>query len=521
MHQPTPPLAQSADQNESCASTVEVPPLAAQAPLEHPVSPPGTATGNLLFKDLGGRVLRNSAALVGGRAGVALLRLVIAGMIVRNYGTGMFAEYSLLFGLLTIADWLVDFGTTDVFVRDICREPQQRLRLLRILTAAKAIQIPAGFACLAALLLALRYPSHIVAAGLVGGTGLVFYAGVLVYRVIFRVNLTMEREVLAELVSVATMVPLVAAVAGSNGGLVALLACHLASRMVYFGGCVLLGKKQFQLSIQSVTRSDLRGALQSSLAIGFVGFLVGGYETLDLLFLSKLSSSLDLAFFSGAQRLVWPLLMVLGSVAGTFYPVCASFWPHDQKRFERICQRSVDTVTTLAGFGICSVWAGAEFFMSLLGRDLVLGAPALRAIALLCFVKAITSTVGPILYVIKAQKKALQFIAIALLVKAAVIAILVPRFGYMGAILGALAVEICFAMMPSLYLVQSLSGFRLQWGVLLKIGLITIAAAAAPQFLNLPPFAATVLAPALYAVLVISSGAVRLAELRSLLRGTA
>jgi O-antigen/teichoic acid export membrane protein len=347
------------------------------------LSPPssGVAPHSTTFAthNVGWSVLKNSAAQVAGRVCVALIRLFVAGIILRSYGKGMFGEYSLLFGLLTIADWLVDFGTTDVFVREFSREPQNGQRLLRILTAAKIIQVPAGFVTIAALILVLRYPANIIEAGLVGAVNLVFFAGVLVYRVLFRTTMTMEREVVAELISVGCMVPMIAFVCAHRGGLVALLGCHLISRAIFCGGCFLLGKNRYRFSLAGVTWQDVSGGLRSSGAIGVIGFLVGGYEAIDMILLSKLGSFSDLAFYAAAQRLVWPLLMVLGSVGTTFYPIYAAYWPHKQEQFERTCQRSLDTVLLLAGLGVCSLLAGANFFMRLLGPDLASGAAVLRS----------------------------------------------------------------------------------------------------------------------------------------------
>jgi O-antigen/teichoic acid export membrane protein len=292
----------------------------------------------------------------------------------------------------------------------------------------------------------------------------------------------------------------------------------LISRAIFCGGCFLLGKNRYRFSLEGVSWHDVSWSLRSSGAIGVIGFLVGGYEAIDMILLSKLGSFSDLAYYAAAQRLVWPLLMVLGSVGTTFYPIYAAYWPHKQEQFERTCQRSLDTVLLLAGLGVCSLLAGADFFMRLLGPDLAGGAAVLRMFAVLCFVKAITSTVGPVFYVVKAQSKALQFIAVALLVKAAAIAVVAPRFGYMGVISAALIVELCFATVPAVYLVQRLAGFRFKWRAVFKIAIITVAAAAAPRLLfSASGFPAAVAAPAVFILLAFLGGSVRLSDLRSLL----
>ena len=469
--------------------------------------------------NLGWKMFRNTAAQVAGRNLIMLGRLVVAGVIVRGCGRGVFGEYSLLFAILNIAEWVLDFGTTDVFVRDVCREPERGPRLLRILTAAKLVQIPAAFAILAAILFALRYPPAIVKAGLVGGLGLAFFAGVLLFRVIFKASLTMEHEIAGELVSVLVMIPLILLVARSGGGLVALLACHVVSRAVFFTVCLLLGGSRYRPSVRHIALHDVTWSLRSSAAIGTIGLLAVVYETLDLLLLSKLASLSDLAYYSAAQKFVLPMLVALASIGTTLYPVAASYWPQARRQFEEACQRGLDTVFLVAGVGICSMLAGPEFFMGLLGPTLVAGAPVLRVLALLCFIKCISSAIGPVLYVVHAQAQALQFIVVAVLVKAATIAVLAPRFGCVGVAFGALAVEIGCSGIPLIYLMRRRAGYRVQWTVPAKAVLITLVTAAACRLLlSGHGLMAAVLAPALYIPLLFLTGTVRLSDLRWLLK---
>lgn len=470
-------------------------------------------------RNLGRSILKNSAALSIGRILIALLRLFIAGIIVRSLGVDTFAQYVLVLGILTIADWLVDFGTSDVLVREICREPNRMPNLLRVLTAAKMVQVPLALVIVAMILLVLQYPAQVVLAGLVGAINLFFFGGVLVYRVIFRINLTMEREVAAELLSVIAVIPLFILACTNHWGLVFLVGCHTISRAIFFGICLLLGKGNYWPSLKGVAWLDVCSILKSSATIGIIGFLVTVYEILDIVLISKLGNLSDLAFFSGAQKLVWPLLMVLSSIGGTFYPVIASYWPHAKDKFNRICQRALESVVLLAGLAICTLLSGADFFMGLLGPDLVNGAPALKVLAVLCIVKAISATLGPVLYILHAQKKALKLVALALAIKVVVIAILAPRFGYMGVAYGALSVEVCFVLLPSINLFQRYTSYRLNWIVLIKVAMVTTVATLVSQLLLLPgTLTAALLAPFLYIPLAFLSGAGQISDVRSLLK---
>ena len=469
--------------------------------------------------DLGWSAFRNTASQIGGRGVIALLRLVVAGMIVRSYGPETFGEYSLVFGILTIAEGLLDFGTTDAFVREISRDPGRGPRLLRIMTTAKLVQVPVAWVALVAILLALRYPARIVEASLVGGAGMVFLAGMLVYRAIFKASLRTDREVAAELVSTVVLIPLVWLVASRGGSLAALVGCQVVSRAVFFGLCLFLGSGQHRLSLQGVAWRDVRWGLQASAPLGIIGLLVGVYETLDILLLSKLGTFSELAYYSGAQRLVWPVLLALAAIGGTLYPIVASSWPHARSQFEQACQRGLDTAVVLAGFSLCSYLAAADFYMGLIGPELAVGAPALRILAVVCCVKAISAIAGPVLYAVHAQKQALQVVVAAVVVKAAVLVPLIPQFGYVGAAFGVLAVESCLSAVAALYLVRRFAGFRWRWNVPLKVALVAVASALAVRLLLATHgFQAALAAPILYVPSVFLSGALRWEDVRSLLK---
>jgi O-antigen/teichoic acid export membrane protein len=464
--------------------------------------------------DLRSRVLRNTGAQMIGRMVIALSRLAVAAIVVRGLGAGTFGEYALILSLLAVAEWIVDFGTTEIFVREVCREPARERPLLRIVTALKLVQVPIALVALAALILIMRYPQHVLLAGLVGGASLVFYAGVLVFRVIFKAHLTLEREVAAELGSVLVLILLVVGTASIGGGLIALMACYVISRLVFLALCIPLGRRRFTLSIEGVRRSDMRWGASISMTVGVIGLLVAVYEMLDILILSKLGTAVEMGYYSGAQRLVWPLLLALGSVGGTLYPIAARHWPSERARFAEACQRGVDAVVVIAGIALSSTLAAAEFFLGLLGPELAAGAPALRILSLLVLVKAVSSTLGPVVYVVHGQRNALRWVCLAVVMKAIVIAALAGPFGYVGVAVGALAVELCFGIAPTVFLLRLHGDLRLNWMVAAKVAMaIAVAAACTSWLLPGTSIMAAMLAPIVYVALVTATGALRVSDL--------
>ena len=476
-------------------------------------APPAAATPRV---HSAARVLRNTLALALGRNLIALMRLGMLAIVARSLGTGTFGQYALLIALMQVAEGLLDFGSNEVFVREVSSQPARRSHLLRVLATGRLLQAPLAWAALVGATVVLGYDRPIVEAAAIGGLSLVFLGGVLVYRVVFRTELTMEREIAAELVSVVAMIGGLLWVAHSGGGIVEVMACHAASRAIYFAMAWLLGRREFAFSLAGVTRADLAWSWRICAAVGVLGFLGMAYDPIDVMVLSRLRGFEDTAHFAAAQRLAWPLLMTLAAVGGTLYSVAAAAWPHDLPGLERACQRGFDAV---AVFGLAAVTggiAGAEFLLTLIGPEMVAGAPAFGILLVLCVVKSISMTLGPVLLVVRAQRAALAIVGSALAIKVLACLAIVPRFGFVGLAWTALVVEIVCVAIPAVIVVSRLAGIRLRYGVPIRAALIcAIATVATEAWLGPHGPLPALVAPTIYVALAIATATLRLADLRA------
>ena len=468
-------------------------------------------------KNLGRRLVSNTVSLVVGSNLNSLVRLVTAGLIVRRLGASVFGEYALIVVWMTIAEWILDFGTTEVFVREANQAPELRHHLVKIFLTLKMIQAPLAVLVLLTGFLAMQYSTQFILAGMIAGMSLFFIAGVALCRATFKATLTMRREVAAEFVSVVVMLLLVLLVSFLGWGLMGLMALYFLSRAVFLAGCLVLSRGLIGLSIRGVNRRDLRWGIESSFAIGVIGFVVVLYTAADLLVVSRSASLSDVAVYSVAQRFTMPLTMALNAIAVSLYPVLALL--KSPERFNKTCQDAVDTTVVLGGLALVCLWCGAEFCMSLLGREFVYGAFALRILAAMCVIKAVSMVIGPALFLVRAQGYALGYTVIVLVLKVAVIAPLALRFGYSGAAVGALCVEAFFLAPVTLHYVRAFTGFKIRYAAIVRVaavaaGVIMVTRTVLPQ----GNIAGVTTAAFLYALLVLGLRIIHLSELRTLLR---
>jgi O-antigen/teichoic acid export membrane protein len=463
------------------------------------------------------KVLRNTLALAVGRNLTALMRLGLLAIVARGLGTGTFGQYALLIALLMVAEGLLDFGSNEIFVREVAAHPERRTELLRTLLAGRLLHAPAAWALMVGAAVLLGYERSIIEATAVGGLSLLFLGGVMVFRVIFRTELTMEREIVGEFVSVSCMVALLLWLAQHGGDVVGVMVCHAVSRAVFFGCVSWLGRREFSFSLAGVTWADLVWSWRNCAAVGTAGFLVMLYDPMDVLLLSRLGGFGDTAHFAAAQRLAWPLLITLSTVGNTLYSVVAAAWPHDRPRLERACQYGFDSVIVFGIAAVTGAIAGAEFLLKLIGPEMVAGAPAFGVLVVLCVVKSISMTLGPVLLVVGAQRIAMGIIGTALLVKTAACFLTIPRFGFVGLAWTALAVEVCFVAIPALVVVTRRAEIHLRYGLVLRAAVIGAATTVATRSALGPHGIWPALAaPALYVALMLASRTVRLSDFRLL-----
>jgi O-antigen/teichoic acid export membrane protein len=456
---------------------------------------------------------------VGGRGFLLATKLVIAALIIRTCGAERFGEYSLILGILLLCEWLVDFGFGDIAVRDICHAPERQQSLLESLTSIKLVQVAISYLVLVGILLAMDHPSAVLSAGLIGGIEVLFYGAITVYKALFRVRLTMERDVLAESGGVAVLLGLLWLACANGASLQLLIGCFVAARACQFGLAWLMGRREFHLGMRA-DRPELRRMFRMALPVGTAGFLVAVYDQLDTLLLFELDGPRAVGFYAGGQRFFLAAIALLASLGITMYPILAAHWRLRMAEFRRCLQLGLDLVMVLAGFVFCMLQIGAGFLLALLSPEIVATGPALRVLAWVLFLRAITTLVGPVLVVVGAHSQILWTAVLAVVVKVGLLLLLIPGWGYLGAAYACLAAEAISGFLPTVIATQWFTGVRLHWGVLLRLAPAALLSIGLPSLLGLRDTAAgMLLAAALYPVAALATKAVRVAQLRSFATG--
>jgi O-antigen/teichoic acid export membrane protein len=399
-----------------------------------------------------------------GRVLLSLVRLVVASLIVRNLGSARFGEYTLVLGFVLVFEWLVDFGQTDIAVRDISRDPETRRLEVGALTLLKAVQAAPVSLLLPLLLFLMGYPPPLVEAGAVGGIGLLCYAAVLIYRATFKVRMRMERDILAELAGALVILPLTwwACVRGAD--VVVLIGCYAVSRVVYLGLAIALsdGERLRPAASRVVAMAAVRLA-RYALPLGLSGLVVWLYDAMAPVLLSKIADMTAVGLYSAPARYVFAIITVVQALNTAFFPVLARYWRKDAARLSAL-QQVVLELSMIIGIGfICAAVASATFLMALIGPAVVDAAPVLQLMCAILLVRTVSTTMSPLIIIAGRQAATMWITVGSIGLQVLFIALLVPRYGALGAVLGYLLTEL-ITVVPICIIGQRDGGARLRWG---------------------------------------------------------
>ena len=461
-------------------------------------------------------LFKNSVSQVGGRLVLSALRLVTAGLIVRFLGAERFGEYTVVIGFVLIFEWMVDFGQTDIVVRDISQRHEEDAPVeMGALMHLKAIQGVGLSLLLPMLVFGLGYSRTMIEAAAIGSLGLLCYAATLVFRATFKIRMRMERDILAEAAGALIILPLTWWAAHLGAGLVVLVGCYSISRLIYLCFAVFLARHDM---VRPSTGGSVRKAAfalaRAAAPLGLSGAIVWLYDALAPVLLSKIADMSAVALYAAPSRYIFAIIAVVQALNTAFFPMLARQWRNSREQFTRLQQVALET-SMLMGIGfICTAVASATFLMRLIGPEVVEAAPVLQLMCAILLLRTVSTAMSPLIIISGSQSVSLWLTIGSIVLQVLFIAILVPRFGAFGAVVGYLLVEV-FSVIPIAVIGQRASGVSLRWG---PPALLTACGGAALLVFRFTPIWGSWLGgltcPLLFLALCFLTGAVSLRKLR-------
>lgn len=462
-------------------------------------------------RDIAGQIVLRALNLVLG-VGVTLL-------LVRVLGTDGFGRWSVLLAVLGFLSYFGSLGLAQVAVERAAGAPERAPHWFgALITLRLALIGPVTLVSLGVCLALSDDTAMRIAAVLVCAT--LPLAVLSALSVVFQLQVRNVVVTAIELGNSIVWAGAVAIISLLDGGLVAIAAAFLGVATLTNTAYVVLALRASPVHFRR-SRPLWTDLLRQGLPVGIGGLLTLGYGYVDQVIVFEIAGVRDAGLYGAVYRIYERVQFLPAAIMTTLFPLFVSARDHDPERVRRLFHTAVDYLLLTSLPALAITLAGATPITRLLfGEDFVDAAPALPLLMATFVVVSLGYLTGYLIVAYNLQRRFLLIAIGALVFNVATNLALVPSYGFMAAAWLTLATEL-LVMSLSMWIVCSRMGIAPVGdglGRIVASAIVTGLAAWGFKEAGLPTVAWVAAAGLLYAGLMIAVGAVRLEELKALVR---
>lgn len=382
------------------------------------------------------KIAKNTAIQIIGKIVSTAIGLVSLALITRYLGQSGFGQYTTIINFLTIFAVFADFGLTLVTVQMISgvKEKIKESKILNNLFTFRLLSIVLFLFISPIVLFFIPYSQVIKVGILITAPYFIFPALTQIMVGLLQKKLSMDRAVIAEILSRIILILAIVLVWKLDFGLKGILLATVASGASSFLFHYIFVRKYATIRLAwdfTLWKKIVKKSWP--LAITIVLNLI--YLRMDIVFLSLYNSSADVGLYGAAYKVIDVLTTIPFMFAGLILPIMTAAWLESKKEyFKKTLQRSFDFMAIIAiplvvggvslSKNIMTVVAGNEFAKSGEILNLLIVAVAFIFLGVM-FSHAVIA--------IDKQKKLIGFYVFTSVTALAGYLILIPRFSYLGA----------------------------------------------------------------------------------------
>jgi O-antigen/teichoic acid export membrane protein len=460
--------------------------------------------------DAGLRSVRGGVYRVGGYIVGSALSAAAAVLLLRYLGVADFGRYVTVTSLVAIVVGLSDIGLMLVGQREyvLRSTEEERHRLTANILGIRLVVTPVAVGLSLLFCIAAGYESSVVIGTLIVGASVVIGNAALTFMVPLTAQLRFGALTAAEVGKQLVIVGGNALFVVLGAGLLAFFGVQVAGALVLlllvavFLGWRFLTWPRFSLP-------EWRVILREAAPMGAAVFLSVLYLRTLVVMASLLTSAVQTGLFATSYRVLEMITAVPGLMVGTAFPIMSRAGLDNQVRLRYVLQRLVETSLLVAVPLVLVLAIAAHPIVLILGGRAYSGSAAvlrIQSFALLgSFVSVVWTTA---LVAVRRQSDLLIINTVALVSVAALGGSLIPLFGATGAAIAAVVGEALLALVALAMLLRARPELTPDPRFALKVLIAGFAAAMFAFVPGVPALGKAALAVGVYAVVVVSVGAV-------------
>ena len=415
--------------------------------------------------NVGARIFRNSAVLLGGQATERVLRLVVMAVLARYLGRTSFGLYAFVLTYVEFFHLLTDLGLQTILVREMARDPD---RADELMGSALTLKLIAAVVSTALALLVIRWTGYPASTGvLVGWTALGLFLSFRlssvrqVFDSIFQVRLEMRTPVALGVGSeVLSAVGLLAAVWWKLD-LAAILAVQNLAYLPGAVGLVRLTKQKISLRPQWSGKT-LWNLLKESYPIGLSNLFTLAYVKLDILMLSAMRGDEAVGIYAAAYKLTGSLTIFPTALLASLFPLMSQYARAAPDVLPRLFHRSLNVILMAAlPLAVGGTVLAREIIDLVYGDRFAQAALIFRVLSWAVAFSFISYLLTSALNAMDRQRIYLGLTASMTALNVLLNLLWIPRYGFMGAAVATLITEAALMLMCVRILAPHLKGYDL------------------------------------------------------------
>lgn len=402
-------------------------------------------------------ILHNFGSAVGAKLAGLLLGIVTYGLLTRNLGTVGLGQYRTVLTLLLFAGVAFDFGLYSITLRDISLPQADSRRIIGNAVALRIVATSCATVLLALGLTATGYDATIRNGVMIAGIGWVALQVSELLRALFQLKLAQHRSAIAEVAGTVATLVLVAALAALHAGTDLMLLATAAGFC-----CTAAVSWRFANRLEPFRlRFDWplwRGFIVAGLPLAGSLILQTVQLRVDVLFLSLLRTPAELGLYDVPLKLYELLFAIPYLFSGLMLPL---YMRDLDRRRGSVAPRlnaalALSFIFSMLTFAIL-VECAEPIVVMFAGARFTASAEPLRILAAAAIFIGTTGTLRFAAVAMHQQARMLRADIIGVCAAVIAHAILIPRYGIIGAALGKLCGDVVTSVAAGVIMRKQLS----------------------------------------------------------------
>lgn len=361
-------------------------------------------------------------------------------LVARMIGVENIGKFSFALSFTAIFAMVLDFGLTQVLIRESARDKEKTGRYLANAVALKLIGALFIYAAVVIIINVMGYPAITKQLVYVSGLVMLIDSFSLSFFGVLRGNHNLKYESWGVIINQISVVTAGLVVLWLKLGLVPLMAAYAIGSLFNFLFSTLMLKKTYGIKIRiGLEKSILKELLKFAIPFAIAGIFVRLYSSMDIVLLSKMADDQSVGWYSAAYKIAFALQFVGVASLASVYPAFSYYYQNSKEQLSATFTKVLYYLSILSlplSIGVIAI--ADKVIEPIFGVEYMGSVPALQILMLCLPLAFLCFPIGAMLNACDRQNWNTANLGVTAIANIILNLILIPKFGYMGSAYAAL-----------------------------------------------------------------------------------